>query len=149
MVLVSRLGRRRAVVALGLPTVGLLASGALGWRFLHRVRVSGPSMLPTLRDGDRLLVRATRRLHPGDVLVLHDPDEPGRLVVKRAASVDAHTVVVLGDNPAASRDSRTYGPVRRELVVGRAWWRYHPAERAGRLAPRRGEDPAPLATAPS
>lgn len=32
--------------------------------------------------------------------------------------------VVLGDNRAESRDSRHFGPLAAELVVGRAWRRY-------------------------
>ena len=34
--------------------------------------------------------------------------------------------VVLGDNRRDSEDSRVFGPVRRELVVGRVWFRYWP-----------------------
>ena len=53
--------------------------------------------------------------------------------VKRVASIDADgSVVVRGDNPNVSRDSRDYGPVPRRLVVGRVIFRYLPAERRGR-----------------
>ncbi|MBI5285519.1 MAG: S26 family signal peptidase [Chloroflexi bacterium] len=31
---------------------------------------------------------------------------------------------VLGDNAAASRDSRQFGPVPRRSIIGRAWLRY-------------------------
>jgi signal peptidase I len=41
--------------------------------------------------------------------------------------------VVLGDNRALSTDSRAFGPVRRGEVAGRAWYRYAPPERRGRL----------------
>jgi signal peptidase I len=37
--------------------------------------------------------------------------------------------VVLGDNRRDSEDSRVFGPVRRELVVGRFWFRYWPVNR--------------------
>jgi nickel-type superoxide dismutase maturation protease len=113
----------------------------VGTRWLRRVQVSGPSMLPTLQDGDRLLVRVCRRLRVGDVVVIHDPDEPARLVVKRVAAISDEGITVLGDNAAASRDSRTYGPVQRQLVFGRAWWRYYPLERSQRMA-RRAPDAA-------
>ena len=33
---------------------------------------------------------------------------------------------VLGDNRGDSEDSRTFGPVDRELIVGRVWFRYWP-----------------------
>ncbi len=91
-------------------------------------------MLPVLAAGDRLLVVVTRRVRAGDVVVVRDPAEPGRLVVKRVLRVAAGAIEVRGDNAAASRDSRDYGPVPRRLVVGRACWRYHPQGRTGRIA---------------
>lgn len=36
---------------------------------------------------------------------------------------------VMGDDRAHSTDSRHFGPVRRELIVGRAWLRLWPPER--------------------
>jgi len=40
---------------------------------------------------------------------------------------------VLGDNRSRSLDSRRFGPVRRDEVVGRAWLRGWPPDRAGTL----------------
>ena len=34
--------------------------------------------------------------------------------------------VLLGDNRRGSEDSRVFGPVRRDLVLGRVWFRYYP-----------------------
>ncbi len=114
-------------------------------------------MRPTLLPGDRLLTVPVVRLRRGDLVVLADPTSPARLVVKRvgappgcdvrvgaAVLAAGRGVVVLGDNPAASTDSRSYGPAPRAAVRGRVWYRYGPPERAGRL-PR---PPAP-ARAPS
>jgi signal peptidase I len=39
--------------------------------------------------------------------------------------------LVLGDNRAASTDSRDFGPVRAEHIEGIAWLRYWPPERLG------------------
>jgi signal peptidase I len=38
---------------------------------------------------------------------------------------------VMGDNRPASQDSRFFGPVKRDLIVGRAWARYFPLDRIG------------------
>ena len=38
---------------------------------------------------------------------------------------------LLGDNTAVSLDSRRYGPVPLEALVGRAWFRYGPVSRIG------------------
>ena len=89
-------------------------------------------MRPTLEPGDRVVcVRIGRRgVRRGDLVALHDP-RGGRLIVKRVASVDPLTVE--GDNPAASTDSRAFGPVDRGALVGRAIYRYWPEQRRGRL----------------
>lgn len=54
-------------------------------------------------------------------------------MVKRVAFVEDGRVVVLGDAPEASTDSRTFGPVAVTLVVGRPWFRYWPLSRLGPL----------------
>lgn len=41
------------------------------------------------------------------------------------------TYFVLGDNRTASQDSRFFGPVERDLIIGRAWLRYFPLDRIG------------------
>lgn len=92
-------------------------------------------MSPSFDDGDRLVCGPTWRLRAGDVVVVREPGAGGLLAVKRVAAIGSGGVVVLGDNPAASRDSRAYGPVPRSEVVARVWWRYHPEDRAGRPPP--------------
>lgn len=124
---------RAAPVAGMLGAAVLVLAGVVGRRWLQRVEVRGPSMRPTLEDGDRLLCGPARRLRTGDIVVVEEPGSDGLLAVKRVATLEAGAVVVLGDNRAASRDSRAYGPLPRSAVRGRAWWRYFPAARAGRL----------------
>jgi signal peptidase I len=38
---------------------------------------------------------------------------------------------VMGDNRPQSQDSRAFGPIGEELILGRAWLRYFPLERIG------------------
>ncbi len=38
---------------------------------------------------------------------------------------------VMGDNRPDSQDSRFFGPIERDLIVGRAWLRYFPLDRIG------------------
>ena len=102
---------------------------------LRRVEVHGDSMRPGLEPGDRLLVVGLGRPRPGDVVAVVDPRDSERVLVKRVASVDARNgrVTVEGDNPDASTDSRTFGPVDVGVVLGRVIYRYWPEERRGRL----------------
>jgi len=94
-------------------------------------------MQPALRPHDRLLVCRWLTLRRGDLLVLRDPERHAIFLVKRVADVAANgDLVVHADNPNVSRDSRHFGPVPRRLVVGRAIFRYLPAERRGWLVPR-------------
>ena len=38
---------------------------------------------------------------------------------------------VMGDNRPSSQDSRVFGPIDEELILGRAWLRYFPLDRIG------------------
>jgi nickel-type superoxide dismutase maturation protease len=91
-------------------------------------------MQPALYPGDRLLVSRWLPLRPGDILVCRDPEAPSSFLIKRVTSFGADGEVVLGgDNPNVSRDSRHFGPLSRSLIVGRAFYRYLPSQRRGGL----------------
>ena len=105
----------------GLPTRWVLA------------RVTGPSMSPTVRHGDRLLVRRVRRsgeVRPGDVVLARFPSRPELLVVKRVRRAVPGGHWVEGDNPLVADDSRAFGTA---VVVGRVVLRLWP--RPHRLPP--------------
>ncbi|MCF6523411.1 nickel-type superoxide dismutase maturation protease [Streptomyces sp. JJ36] len=85
--------------------------------------VYNPSMLPTLRPGDRLLVHYGGTVRPGDVVVLRHPFQHDLLIVKRAVRRRRGGWWVQGDNPRVRNDSREFGTVPDELVVARAWLR--------------------------
>ena len=109
---------------------------------LVRVTVRGTSMLPTLRPGDRVLVRRTsaRSVRRGDLVVFAPPREPDPswmikrvlaapgdpvprdevplLWTYREALVPRDRVVVIGDNPDHSYDSRQFGYVPARTLLG-------------------------------
>jgi nickel-type superoxide dismutase maturation protease len=89
-----------------------------------RVRVSGDSMAPLLRDGDEVFVdpRAYRRAppEPGDVVLSAHPHRTDIQILKTVRDrPSADTVFLIGADGAASTDSRSFGPVPRRNLRGR------------------------------
>jgi signal peptidase I len=118
-------------------------------------------MVPTIRDGDWLLVDPTITCWPrrGSLVVFREPDG-GALAVKRIIGRPGDRVPfetgyleladdeawLLSDATTADTaeaglgepvDSRRYGPVPVEMLVGRAWFRYAPRGRIGLIRGRR------------
>jgi nickel-type superoxide dismutase maturation protease len=94
-----------------------------------RVRIIGPSMEPGLHNDDWWLVRRTKRVGVGQVVLLVHPLRPHALVVKRVARREGEGWWVLGDHELASEDSRSFGVVPDSHIVGRLWFRYRPVRR--------------------
>ena len=90
---------------------------------LTAVLVTGPSMAPTLRHGDAVLVRpGGRPVRPGDVVVAVFRTRPELLVVKRAVRPQDGGWWLRGDNDLVTDDSRAYGVADvRGRVVARYW----------------------------
>jgi phage repressor protein C with HTH and peptisase S24 domain len=93
---------------------------------LRLVRVTGPSMAPTLRSGDVVLVRWDVPVGGGDVVLVRWAARPGQLSVKRAVRPDGGGWHVEGDNPFGSTDSRELGAAE---VLGVVRWRVWPRPR--------------------
>ncbi len=98
--------------------IGLWALGKR-WRF----RVSNNSMLPTLKPQEDVLVvpvNKTTPIAPGDIVVCFHPLTPTMRLVKRVSETFYDgSCYVLSDNAAEGSDSRTFGVVGRELLIGR------------------------------
>ena len=124
-------------------------------------------MHPAIEPGDWLLVDPTVARWPrrGSVVVFREPDSDA-LAIKRVAARPGDRVpyaegyLILGDDEAwllsdandaelmaaglgEPVDSRRYGPVPVELLIGRAWFRYAPLRRMGRLARPDRRPPTP------
>jgi signal peptidase I len=115
-------------------------------------------MRPAIEPGDWLLVDPTVKRWPrrGSIVVFREPDSDD-LAIKRVAArpgdrvpyADGYLILgadeawVLSDAPDAELmaaglgqpvDSRRYGPVPVDLLVGRPWFRYAPLRRVGRIS---------------
>ena len=124
-------------------------------------------MRPAIEAGDWLLVDPTVAAWPrrGSIVVFREPDSD-ELAIKRVAARPGDRVpyaegyLVLGEDEAwllsdaddaelmaeglgEPVDSRRYGPVPVELLVGRAWFRYAPLRRLGLIPRPRRDRPSP------
>ncbi|MCW2600574.1 MAG: putative signal peptidase [Frankiales bacterium] len=84
------------------------------------VLVTGPSMVPTLRGGDCLVVRRGARVRPGDLVVARFRSRPSLLVVKRAVAEQDGGWTLTSDNPFVE------GPTGVADVEARVLLRYWP-----------------------
>jgi phage repressor protein C with HTH and peptisase S24 domain len=111
--------------------VGLEGSIALAKttaRVPRAVLVHGPSMVPTLRHGDAVLVWRRARVRPGDVVIARFRSRPELLVVKRAVRAHEGGWWLESDNEFVTDDSRVHGTAD---VLGRVVLRYSPVRRLG------------------
>ena len=98
-------------------------------------------MAPGILPGDFLVATSVGRVRFGAVVVVRRPRQPGFEMVKRVAAIGGDVpagvglepgeIWVVGDQMEASTDSRHFGPVSREDVVGVVRFRYWPPNRFG------------------
>lgn len=98
------------------------------WRQSLRAwaRVVGDSMLPVLADGDEVLHRLDGHFEIGDIVVARHPFKRDVMLIKQVAAGDNNRVRLLGLNPRQSTDSRSFGAVARDMIVGRVTCRLPP-----------------------
>ena len=81
-------------------------------------RVVGNSMAPVLKPGDIVFAKKIHHLHIyADSIVIASIN--GKEVIKRVGVVKNGKVFLIGDNKAASTDSRTFGLVPCSAVLGK------------------------------
>jgi signal peptidase I len=127
----DRVWQARARTALRIARLALLATLVVAWVVLLRPQnlggpagyeiVSGTSMVPTLADGDVVVVREQERYRIGDVVAFRVPAGDvgaGHHVIHRIVGGTSSTgFVTQGDN----RDAPDTWRPRHEDVVGKQW----------------------------
>jgi len=93
---------------------------------ITRFKIEDRSMEPTLKSGDYVFVNKLAYVFgdpsKGDVVVLRHPEEKGKFLIKRVSLVtNSDKYYVLGDNKNFSRDSRHFGPIKKDSIIGKVW----------------------------
>lgn len=87
---------------------------------ITKFTIHGNSMLPTLSPGQDVLsfnwAYIGKKPKVGDIVVV---EVNGRQMVKRIQKVDDRHIFVVGDNDKESTDSRDFGPISEDQIIGR------------------------------
>ena len=88
----------------------------------RHARVDGDSMSPSLAPGDLVIFQPItsddKRLKAGCVVVVRHPLQPATLLIKRLIAINNSGLELRGDNERASTDSRHFGLVNRDNLLG-------------------------------
>ncbi len=98
----------------------------VGKFWFMRFEVFGESMLPIFAAKDYLLVFKSRSVKCGDYVVFCDPRYRNRRLLKMVARVNPSEIFVEGLNKKQSTDSRIFGSISKDLIVGKVFMRYYP-----------------------
>ncbi len=99
------------------PVVVEVLAWAAGRR--RRMRIDGRSMVPTLDDGDHVLVDPGRRPEVGDVVAARPRPLAGTAVVKRVTMVTGDGGCLLAsDNRAEGSEAERWGVVPADRIDG-------------------------------
>ncbi len=93
-----------------------------------RMRVTGASMQPLLQSGEEILIdlNAYQKAAPeiGDIIVAFHPYRLNFPVVKRIVSIKNQDFFLQGDNTVESIDSRSYGAIKLDRIIGKVICRF-------------------------
>ena len=93
-----------------------------------RMRISGASMEPLLKPGEEILIdiNAYQKSAPeiGEIIVALHPYRPNFPIVKRIISIDNGDFFLQGDNTVESQDSRYYGAIKLDRIIGKVICRF-------------------------
>ncbi|MBM76726.1 MAG: nickel-type superoxide dismutase maturation protease [Proteobacteria bacterium] len=88
----------------------------------RRFVVAGNSMLPTLKNDESIFISPhhykDNPILEGELVLVKHPNKD-LLIVKRVAFIENQSIFLIGDNPKQSTDSRHFGAVSKDLILGK------------------------------
>ena len=88
------------------------------------LKVSGQSLWPLYQDGDYVLAAhpaLAGAIKPGDVIIFHQADYGTMIKQVERLLPESNQIFVIGTH-AASADSRHFGPIKQQAVIGKVIW---------------------------
>ena len=89
----------------------------------QHLRVVGDSMLGTLSEGDLITYKKINSKNPdleiGDIVIASHPKIKSKLIIKRIYGIYQNKFDLRGDNLLFSTDSREWGLIELDLIVGK------------------------------
>lgn len=77
-------------------------------------------MSPTLKSGDAVLIDPNAQAEIGDMVLVNHPYKSSVTILKRVAGIGPDgNLALIGDNATESTDSRTFGTVSIECLLGK------------------------------
>ena len=103
------------------PDLITLITLIIGYR--QHLRVVGNSMEQTISEGDLITYKKINpknlELEVGDIVVASHPKIKSKLIIKRIYQIHQNKFELRGDNSLSSTDSREWGLVELDLIVGK------------------------------
>ena len=89
----------------------------------QHLRVVGDSMLGTLSEGDLITYKKINSKNPdlevGDIVIASHPKSNSKLIIKRIHGMYQNKFDLRGDNLLFSTDSREWGLIELNLIIGK------------------------------
>tara|TARA_B100000965_G_scaffold310633_1_gene270007 strand:- start:1119 stop:1496 length:378 start_codon:yes stop_codon:yes gene_type:complete len=103
------------------PDLFTLFTLLIGYR--QHLRVVGNSMEVTLSEGDLVIYKKINTkfsvLETGDIVIASHPRKKSKLIIKRVYEIYENKVDLRGDNFSSSIDSRQWGLIELDLIIGK------------------------------
>ncbi len=94
--------------------------------FIKRI-IGLPNETLEIKDGEIIIYNKDRS--EGVLLNEEYLDESVKTLGNRVLSLGADEYFIMGDNRLASFDSRSFGPINKNLIIGRVWFRGWPFDK--------------------